>query len=107
MYSDLNKQQQALTNLMIDISEEGWAAGWMDTLEYALWHMVLNGPAQYGFKYVDEHAIQQLKHLSEQAGCWIVFDDLTHERAVPLSDWRKMFQAADPADFRLGLPDIG
>jgi HJR/Mrr/RecB family endonuclease len=106
MYYDLNKQQQALASLMSDISEEGWAAGWMDGLEYALWHMVLHGPARYGFKFVDEQTIQQLKFLSEQAGCWIVFDDVTDERAVSLPDWQQIFQAANPADFHLGMPDI-
>jgi len=106
MYYDLNSPQKVLCDLMRDISEEGWAAGWMDGLEYALWHMVLHGPAQYGFKFVDEQAIQQLKHLSEQAECWIVFDDITDERAASLSEWQKLFQAANPADFHLGMPDI-
>jgi HJR/Mrr/RecB family endonuclease len=87
MYYDLNKPQKALCDLMSDISEESWAAGWMDGLEYALWHMVQHGPVRYGFKFVYEQIIQQLKHLSEQAGCWIVFDDATDERAVSLSDW--------------------
>lgn len=106
MYNDLNKQQRVLANLISDISEEGWAAGWMDTLEYSLWHMILHGPAQYGFKLVDEQTIQQLNLLSEQAGCWIAYDDVTQETAIPLPEWQKMFQAADPAGFRLGMPDI-
>ena len=54
---------------MSDVSEEGWAAGWTDVLEHALEHMVLHGPAYYGFKFVNEQTIQQLKHLSDQAEC--------------------------------------
>ena len=106
MFKDLSKQQKALCNLMSDVSEEDWAAGWMDGLEYALWHMILNGPAYYGFKFVDEQTIQQLKHLSDQAGCWIIFDDTTAEKAVSLSDWQGMFEDADPADFHMGMPDL-
>lgn len=78
----------------------------MDGLEYALWQMVLHGPAQYGFKFVDEQTIQRLKQLSEQAGCWIVFDDTTQELAVSLNDWQRMFHAADPSKYRLGMPDL-
>lgn len=107
MYSDLNQQQAALHDFMSNISEEGWAAGWMDGLEYELWHMVLHGPAQYGFKFIDEQTIQQLKYLSEQANGWIVFDDTTEESAVSLSDWERMFIAADPSNFDLKISDLG
>ena len=100
MHDGLNKQQQALASLMSDISEDGWAAGWMDGLEYVLWRIVLEGPCQYGFTQVNEQRIQQLKQLSAQAGCWIIFDDVTEETAVTLAEWQKMYQSAAPDNFR-------
>ncbi|WP_035565485.1 hypothetical protein [Hymenobacter sp. IS2118] len=91
---------------MSDISEDGWAAGWMDGLEYALWYMVLHGPAQYGFKFVDKQTILQLRYFSEQARCWIMFDDAIGEVAISFPDWETMFQKADPASFYLGMPNL-
>ncbi|MCB2407421.1 hypothetical protein [Hymenobacter lucidus] len=79
MYKDLNKQQRALHDLMSDISEEAWCAGWMEGLEYALWHIVLHGPAKYGWDLIGEQTIQQLQHLSQLADGWIVFDDVKQE----------------------------
>ena len=99
MYKDLNKQQAALLNLMSDISEEAWCAGWMEGLEYALWHIMLHGPAKYGWEFIGEQTIQQLHNLSQEAGCWIVFDDATLETAVPLSEWEQMFRSANPNDY--------
>jgi hypothetical protein len=99
MYSALTKQQRALHNLMSDISEEAWCAGWMDGLEYALWHIMLHGPAKYGWELISEQTIQQLRTLSEQAGCWIVFDDVTQETAVPLAKWEQMFPFGNPDEY--------
>ncbi|HEX8426538.1 hypothetical protein [Hymenobacter sp.] len=85
MYKNLNKQQKALHDLMSQISEEAWAAGWMEGLEYALWHIVLNGPARYGWEFISESTIKQLKQLSQQTGEWIIYDDVTKETAITLS----------------------
>ncbi|MBT9391692.1 hypothetical protein KLP40_00840 [Hymenobacter sp. NST-14] len=96
MYNDLNEPQKELCDLMSSISEEAWCAGWMEGLEYALWHIVNHGPAQYGRRLISEEIIQQLKKLSQNAQSWIIFDDLTEETAVPILEWHQMFQLANP-----------
>ncbi|WP_092738813.1 hypothetical protein [Hymenobacter psychrophilus] len=105
MYNDFNKQQKELCDLMISLSEEAWCAGWMDGLEYALWHIVNHGPARYGRKLISEETIQQLKKLSQHAQSWITFDELTEETAVPISEWRQMFQLANPNQYFIELGD--
>jgi hypothetical protein len=99
VYKDLNKEQKALCLLMSDISEEAWCAGWMNGLEYALWYIMLHGPAKYGWKVINGDTIQQLKNLSEQEECWITFDQVTQETAVSLSEWEAMFQVANPKEY--------
>jgi hypothetical protein len=99
MYNHLNTPQRALCNLMSDISEAGWAAGWMEDLEYVLWYAIFNGPANYGYKFIDEQTILQLKQLSEKADSWIVFDDDTRETAVTIPVWQEMFRAVNPDSY--------
>jgi hypothetical protein len=102
----LTKEQQALMLLMSDISEEAWCAGWMEDLEYVLWYAVLHGPIKYGFEVIDIQIIEQLKDLASKTGCWIIYDDNTRETAIPLVEWQKMFEQANPADYMRGTRKI-
>jgi hypothetical protein len=96
MDSWLNEKQQVLSDLMSEISEEAYCAGWMEDLEYVLWYAMLHGPANYGRKFIDKQTISQLKWLAEETGSWIIFDDNSWETAVTLPVWQEMFRAADP-----------
>jgi len=42
MLKDLNEDQTKLAELMSWMSEEGYCAGWMNTLEFDLWK-IING----------------------------------------------------------------
>lgn len=91
MLNDLNKEQLALENFMSNISENGFSAGWQKDLEFDLWTALVDGKRNYGFYTLTEEDINQLRSLSEECGCWIVFDDETEETAVDLESWKKMY----------------
>ncbi|SNR41639.1 hypothetical protein SAMN06269173_102236 [Hymenobacter mucosus] len=99
MYRNLNERQKALHDFMSNVSEETWCASWINGLEYALWHIMLRGPAKYGQGHINEHTIEKLQSLSEQANCWIVYDSVTEETPVPISEWLTMFQFANPNEY--------
>ena len=79
---------------MSTLSEEAYAAGWMQHLEYALWHAVLTGPMRYGRLDLTEHEIQTLRQKSDACGGWIHFDEDTGEQWLPLADWETLYSAS-------------
>ena len=91
MLSDLNQDQLQLEELMSQISEEAYSAGWMIWLEYALWGILNGSKRNYGRHVVSEVELLQLKCLSDKCGCWIVFDDETEETAIDFESWKKKF----------------
>jgi hypothetical protein len=91
MLLELEPKARALADYMSDLSEEAYAAGWMDGLEFDLWEAVVSGPRKYGFLDITPHHIARLRELSQEAGGWIVFDDADEETLLPLSDWEKRF----------------
>lgn len=81
----MNWKQKALANLMSEISEECYNAGWMDGLEYKLWD-ILNGKTgkKYGKSEVTDLQIAAMRDISEEIGGWIYWaDDKTHLGAPP------------------------
>ncbi|MCG2616020.1 hypothetical protein LZZ85_17115 [Terrimonas sp. NA20] len=93
MLSNLTTDQFALANLMSKISERCYSAGWMANLEFALWHALLHGPCAYGQGFITETDIANLRSLSDQADCWIVFDDVNEETAISLQTWRHVYSS--------------
>ena len=65
--SELTTEQQELAAFMSDLSEQGWYAGWMTGLEYALWEAVLGGGRQYGHLTLTDAHIARLRELAD--GC--------------------------------------
>ena len=91
MLKDLNQDQLQLAELMSKISEEAISAGWMNGLEYKLWEILDGVKSNYYSHMVTQEELQQLKALSEQCGCWIIFDDESEETALDLESWKKRF----------------
>ncbi|QKJ31272.1 hypothetical protein HQ865_16405 [Mucilaginibacter mali] len=91
MLKDLTIKQELLAQLMSDISEKYYAAGWAQDLEYVLWDAVINGERKYGHDIITIREIETLISLSNEAKCWIVFDDHAEETAISLEVWRKKF----------------
>jgi hypothetical protein len=75
MLSDLTIDQKRLADLMSEISEKCWTAGWATNLEYVLWDALMNGERQYGRNIISQQEIQALETLSKACNCWIYFDD--------------------------------
>lgn|ERR1700687_5616950 len=91
MLSSLDPNQRELADYMSELSEEGWYAGWMGGLEYALWRAVLEGPTRYGHLDINEGHILRLRALSGQCAGWIVFDEETEETWLPLAEWERRY----------------
>ena len=74
-----------LLELMEDISEDRWCAGWLVGLEYELWEEVLDGK------------LPVAKDLADVAGGWWIWSseaETTHQRRfVPMDEWLVMYQA--------------
>lgn len=93
MIKDLTATQNLLANLMSEISERCYSAAWMADLEYVLWDAVTSGPRKYGHGSISEGDITALKKCSNEANCWIYFDDTTEETALRILDWTDKFNA--------------
>jgi hypothetical protein len=52
MLKDLNRDQLLLEELMSQISEEGFSAGWMKNLEFDLWRIINGGDRRYGWHFL-------------------------------------------------------
>ena len=94
MIYDLTPDQIQLENLMSDISEKCYSAGWETNLEFVLWDAVINGERKYGHDIITIDDIDLLKKLSTACSSWIHFDDQTEETAIDLDKWRQMFYKA-------------
>ena len=62
-----------LLGLMTGLSEEGFCAGWMTGLEYALWQ--IPSGAHYGMVKISENVATLLRLLAEEAGGWWYWDE--------------------------------
>jgi hypothetical protein len=84
---------EKLRDLMSDLSEQAWFAGWMKDLEYDLWRAMVFGPKTYGRLEISSEQISKLRELSEACGGWIIFDDAAGETWLPLAEWRERYAA--------------
>jgi len=79
---------QALLQLMSDISEDCWCAGWISGNENALYRMAFDGaPRRYGMSEVGEPEIVHLRDLAEKTGMWGAWDDEDGVIAVDLKEF--------------------
>ncbi|MBO9200217.1 MULTISPECIES: hypothetical protein [Niastella] len=91
MLADLNEDQRALHDLMSQISEAGYCAGWLIDLEFDLWTALHSGKREYGRHIITQGEIHQLQSLADKCGCWIVMDDVHEETAVDLKTWKAIY----------------
>ena len=94
MLRDLNEDQLKLADLMSKISEDGYSAGWMEGLEFALWEALNGEENKYGRHIITSSELEDLKLLSQKFGCWILFNDDQEETAIGLEEWKKKFNEA-------------
>lgn len=86
-------KQRALYQLMSDISEECYCAGWMTGNEYTLWEMVTNQGAErrYGMGEVEAQQIDDLRTIAAEVGGWIRWRDDDEDKSLPPEDWGPVF----------------
>ena len=87
----LTPLQRALYELMSEISEDCWCAGWMMGNEFALWDAIVTGDRTYGMSFMDENLLASVKALSDQIGGWIEWRD--DEQGLPVGEWGPYFIA--------------
>ena len=93
MFDRLTPDQQALATIMSDISERSYAAGWMQGLEYALWHLLSVGKESFGHFKLSAMDRHRLLTLSTRCGGWISYDMNEGEVFASLDDWKVTFDA--------------
>jgi hypothetical protein len=89
----MNWKQKALYDLMSDISEDCYCAGWMMGNEYILWEILMNPNASrnYGQAIVTPEQIAILREISTEIGGWIRWRDEDEIPALPLVEWGPVF----------------
>ena len=89
----MNTKQSKLFQLMSDISEQCYCAGWMHGNEYALWAMVSDPDAsrRYGQDVVTEEDIDALRVLSSDIKGWIRWRDDEEDSTLPAEEWGPVF----------------
>lgn len=79
--------KESLGSFMEDISEDVFAAGWMQGLEYDLWGMVRGyRNRHYGMSSITDEQVAKLALLAQQSGGWWQCGEF-----VPLNAWRKEY----------------
>ena len=91
MINDLTPTQRDLAELMSDISENAWRAGWMQGLEYELWSAVKLPAGSGTRRLATQTQLEQLSKLSKDCGGWIVFDQEREETFVALAEWEALY----------------
>ena len=82
---------QQLIDFISELSEEAYAAGWMQDVEYQLWRRLQDGPGRYGRLDVTPAHILRLRTLSERCRGWVYWHDDTCETFIPLREWTAMY----------------
>lgn len=79
-----------LAQVMSDLSEEAYFAGWMSGCEYDIWSELQAGREAWYIR--DGHAVITLKLLSGMIDGWIAWDEeIMDTRYYPTSEWLAMY----------------
>jgi hypothetical protein len=91
--------RRTLLALMCALSEEHYAAGWMEGLEYALWAAVKSNrmgvkSIRYGTKDLSDTKLTYLDALSKACGGWFFWsEEKGMEVFITLDAWEAMYKA--------------
>ena len=82
--------KSALLDLMCELSEEHWCAGWIGGLGPALWHQLHHDNANaHGLHDVPLKDKEMLRALSTAAGGWFAWcNDARDVVFVPMDEWQ-------------------
>lgn len=85
----LEYRKRELYELMSDISEDLYCAGWMSGNELRLWQAITdpNDDRCYGMGLIEEWQINRMRELSEQTGGWWVWED--DAAFISVDEWKR------------------
>lgn len=82
---------QCLAQLMSDISEFSYSAGWLMGLEYLLWPIVI-GEEPHTSLLLGKDEVARLQTLSALIGGWLYWPDgAGREAFIPLAEWQALY----------------
>ena len=93
----LTLAESELAELMSDISEDQYCAGWLTGLEYELWALLQSSDAERVGTFRGTHPgdVRRLRQLSAVTNGWIAWAD--HSDAdlqhIPLNEWEQRYAA--------------
>lgn len=77
-----------LLSFMSELSERCYCSGWAGGCEHELWGLMTDGPGRFGLGEVDQRGADELRHLSDKAGGWWVWNNALDGNAfVPMAEW--------------------
>ena len=80
---DMTDQQRELYELMSDISEDCYCAGWMHGLEYAIWGALQDGDRSYGMSEMDAAQLERCRALAKELDGWVIWYDDDNDAELP------------------------
>ena len=92
MLNDLTNSQKLLADYMSELSEEAYAASWMDGLEFSLWKAVKSELIKCGRLTFTSEKKEKLNQLSTEANGWITFDEKKEETFVTFEEWKQIIK---------------
>ena len=85
----MTDDQRALYEMMSDISEDGWCAGWLHDNEFNIWAALTTGYFGSSLYGIDPESLARVKELSDKTGGWIEWRGSEH--GLPLDQWGPYF----------------
>lgn len=82
----------AIGDLVSDISEDCYCAGWMHGIEFDLWAVICGDATDYAGVTLADHRVQALARIARDADGWVRYGDSGVE-SVDSVTWAKMYAA--------------
>lgn len=82
----LNEKQLELYDLMGDISQDCYCAGWYLGNEYHIWRALKSGDFRYGRGEMDLSKLERCRTLAEEIDGWILWSN-GEPCFVPMGTW--------------------
>lgn len=93
--SETERRGMELLDLMSDISEDCYCAGWLIGLEERLWSLIEDGGGHFGMCHFDaeDWKLMRLRELRDETGMWAHWTEDHGEQLIPIDEWRTIYDA--------------
>ncbi len=89
---ELTDDQQILADMISEISQDCYSAGWLIGIEYQIWERIHSSPSRRcGYRELSQQEIEKLRYLSGMIGGWIYWRDDTANQDLEPHDWGEAF----------------